>query len=142
MATVEFKKLHPDAKLPIKGSAGASCYDIHSIENLSIIPGNVWEVKTGLALSVPRGYILEIRPRSGLAIDGLRIANSPGTVDSDYRGEIIVLMEYVGSRDYCIKKGDRIAQICLKKVEEIDFHEVKELDETPRGARGFGSTGK
>jgi len=95
-----------------------------------------------LAFDVPTGYEMEIRPRSGLSLHKILIANSPGTLDSDYRGELKILLLNLGNKSYLIRKGDRIAQIGVRTVPEIDFLEVDKLSKTSRGTKGFGSTGR
>lgn len=106
-------------------------------------PGKRLLIPTGLAIQIPPGYEGQIRPRSGLALEhGVTVLNAPGTLDSDYRGEVGVLLINHGQDDFWIKHGDRIAQLVIAKVERIDVLEVTELDETERGAGGFGSTGK
>lgn len=106
-------------------------------------PGKRLLIPTGLAIQIPSGYEGQIRPRSGLALEhGVAVLNAPGTLDSDYRGEVGVLLINHGQDDFWIKNGDRIAQLVIAKVERTDVLEVTELDETERGAGGFGSTGK
>lgn len=100
------------------------------------------EIPTGLAFEIPWGYGLDIRPRSGLASSGLIIPNAPGTLDSDYRGELMILCRNLLASPFLIPKGDRVAQIRLFRTTELDFEEVEELSETERGTGGFGSTGR
>ena len=100
-------------------------------------------IPTGLKVAIPEGYEIQVRPRSGLAIKhGITMLNSPGTVDSDYRGELKVIAVNLSNESYTIEPNERIAQLVLNKVEQIDFIEVAELDETERGEGGFGHTGK
>lgn len=143
---LKVKRLHPDAKIPTKATEGSACYDIYALDNITVWNKKVTRIHCGLAFEIPEGYFLEIRPRSGLAGKGLVIVNSPGTLDSDYRGELMILMFNAApisrTMGYGIKKGDRIAQIRLVPVLSINFEDVDELDETERGARGFGSTGR
>ena len=142
---VKVKRLHPEAKLPTKATTGSVCHDVYASESRMVGSGAVVPVPTGLAFEVPDGCMLEIRPRSGLSSEGLAIANSPGTLDSDYRGELMILMlRAVSPSDsmWLIDVGDRIAQIKLVRVPEIEFLEVDELSETVRGEGGFGSTGR
>ena len=143
---LKVKRLHPDAKLPTQATPGSACYDVYTLGKVTVWNGKVTRISCGLAFEVPEGYFIEIRPRSGLASKGLTIVNSPGTLDSDYRGELMILMFNVSpdphSLGYGIKKGDRIAQIRLVPVLDIEFEAVCELDITERGAGGFGSTGK
>ena len=101
------------------------------------------DVPTGLKIAIPEGYEVQVRPRSGLAIKhGITMLNSPGTIDSDYRGEIKVIAVNLSNETYTIEPNERIAQLVLNKVEQIEFVEVDELDETNRGEGGFGHTGK
>ena len=137
---VKVKKLHKDAKLPTKGSEESACWDLYaySIEK----DGWILKVHTGLAVEIPEGFFLDIRPRSGLSLTGLKILNSPGTIDSDYRGEVIALISVPDPNlRLPFKEGDRIAQVRLEKVWPTQFKEVEDLSSTKRGAGGFGSTG-
>ena len=143
MTTVKYTKMHPDAVLPTKGTPSAAAYDLVAIEDAYIPLGETVMVGTGLAMQIPEGWKGEIYSRSGLASQGIVGANSPGKIDSDYRGEIKVLIRnervtaLVG-----IKKGDRIAQFEINPVHSIYFEESQDLDFTSRGVGGFGSTGK
>lgn len=147
---IKVKRLHPDAVMPTKATKGSGCYDVYSVGEYRVGTLGVTNVRTGLSFEVPRGYMLEIRPRSGLSLRDLVIVNSPGTLDSDYRGELIILMKYrlqPGEPDnrsdfYTIQKGDRVAQIRVIEETPVTFVESKELSETARGAGGFGSTGR
>lgn len=122
------------------GSAGA---DIASNEDYVLKPERRTLISTGLFLEIPQGYEIQIRPRSGLAFKyGITVLNSPGTIDSDYRGEIGVILYNSGQSSYHIKKGERIAQMVLSKVEQAEFEVVNETTETERGEGGFGHTGK
>lgn len=143
---IRIKKLHPDAATPKYATNGSSGFDLVAVEDVEISIGQTKLVKTGLAIDVGPGYELQVRPRSGLSLKtGLRITNSPGTVDSDYRGEVCVIMTLQPNGDgtitYRIKKGDRIAQGVVCPVVQADMEIVDYLDETDRGAGGFGSTG-
>lgn len=151
--TVKFKKLHPDAVIPRYATPGSSGFDLVAIEDVDLKPGETKLVKTGLAVAVPPGYELQVRPRSGISLKTpLMVANSPGTVDSDYRGEVCVIMKNVSgyktvgmTTEYTIhnvKKGDRIAQGVVQAVEQVNIEVVDSLDETERGSGGFGSTGR
>lgn len=121
------------------GSAG---FDISAKEDELILPGMVRKISTGLYMAVPEGYELQIRPRSGLAFKyGITVLNAPGTIDSDYRGEIGVLLINHGTETFKVCAGDRIAQGVLKKVEQAEFVFVDNLSETERGSGGFGHTG-
>lgn len=100
-------------------------------------------ISTGLKVAIPEGYEIQVRPRSGLAIKhGITMLNSPGTIDSDYRGELKVIVVNLSNEDYTIKPNERIGQLVLNKIEQIEFIEVQELDDTERGEGGFGHTGK
>lgn len=143
---IRIKKLHEDAIIPKYAHNGDSGFDLHALEDIYL---NLWETKlipTGLAVSVGDGYELQIRPRSGLSLKtGLRIPNSPGTVDASYTGQVCVIMQLVpdgkGTIGYQIKKGDRIAQGVVCSVMQADIEESDYLSETDRGSGGFGSSG-
>jgi dUTP pyrophosphatase len=137
-----FKKLHPDAILPTYGSAGAAGMDVHTQVDFVMHSKEIGVVSTGLAVAIPEGFELQCRPRSGLATRGIGIVNAPGTIDSDYRGEIKVILINHSSRTAEFVAGDRIAQLVLAPVTRAEVVEVDELDDTERGAGGFGSTGK
>lgn len=146
---IRIKKLHPDAVTPKYATNGSSGFDLVALEDVTLELGQTKLVKTGLAVDVGPGYELQVRPRSGLSLKTpLRVANSPGTVDSDYRGEVCVIMtnsagyQPAGYGSVTIKKGDRIAQGVVCPVMQADIEVVDYLDETDRGAGGFGSTGK
>lgn len=143
MATIQIKRLTENAKIPTRATYGSAGYDIYSSEDVHVSKNAVTKVHTGISVSFPQGYKLEIVPRSGLAFKrGVNIVNTPATIDSDYRGEIIVgLIGHTENQVY-IEKGERIAQCILVPIEPIDFQLVTELDDTERGAGGFGSTGK
>jgi dUTP pyrophosphatase len=140
---VKIKKLHEDAVIPQYQTTGAAGFDFHAIEDMEIPTRKIVLVKTGLSMEIPEGYELQVRPRSGMSLKTkMRIANSPGTIDSDYRGEICIIMEnmgMLGALPYDIKKGDRIAQGVVCPVYQAVFVE-DELSETERGEKGFGST--
>ena len=140
---IAIKKLDPNAHIPAYQTAEAAGFDLHAIEDHEISPGQRTLVKTGLAMALEPGYELQIRPRSGLAFKhGITVLNTPGTVDSDYRGEIMVLLINHGEESFMIKKGERIAQGVVQAVIQASFETVEELPDTERGAGGFGSTGK
>jgi len=139
---VRILRMHPDATLPLYAHEGDAGMDLCSVKDYIIHPGKREMIQTGLAMAIPLGYEGQVRPRSGLAKKyGIMVVNSPGTVDSHYRGEVCVLLINHGEDPFVIKKGDRIAQLLIKKVERATFEEVLVLDETVRGADGFGSTG-
>ena len=133
-----------DLDLPRYASAGAAGMDVGAAvhNELVILPGEMALVPTGFGVALPAGYELQVRPRSGLAVKfGLTIINSPGTIDSDYRGEIKIALINLGSNPYTIRRGDRIAQLVLAPVTRASFTLVKTLDPTSRAAGGFGHTG-
>ena len=129
-------------ELPRYATEGAAGMDVVSAETVSIAPGARHPVATGLALAIPQGYEIQVRPRSGLALKhGVTVPNTPGTIDSDYRGELKVIMINHGTEPFAIARGDRVAQLVLAPVTQAAWVEVDELDETDRGEGGFGSTG-
>ena len=129
-------------KLPQYGSAHAAGCDVRSDHDATINPGHKLLIKTGLFVEIPWGYEIQVRPRSGLAYKkGLTVLNSPGTIDADYRGEIGVILINHGDKQVFLEKGERIGQLVLNKVEQIEWKESLELQETERGVGGFGSTG-
>lgn len=128
--------------LPRYATAGAAGMDVLSAEDVTLEPGARHAVATGLALAIPHGYEIQVRPRSGLALKhGISVPNTPGTIDSDYRGELKVILINHGGAPFEIRRGDRVAQIVLAPVTLAAWDEVAQLDETERGAGGFGSTG-
>lgn len=140
---VKVKILNTDAVIPKYQTEEAAGFDLHSVDEKTIKSGERDVVKTGLAVALPKGYELQVRPRSGLALkNGITVLNTPGTVDSDYRGELMVILLNTSKEDFVIKKGDRIAQAVIKEILQADFAIVDELDSTERGTGGFGSTGK
>ncbi len=133
-----------DVPLPAYASEGAAGLDLRAVveKELLLPPGDRALVPTGLAIAVPPGYEAQVRPRSGLALrHGIVLPNSPGTIDSDYRGELHVIMANAGTEPFAIQRGDRIAQLVLAPVARLEWDEVDELPESERGAGGFGSTG-
>lgn len=131
------------AKEPFYATTGSAGFDISSTEELTLLPGEKAIVGTGLFFEIPEGYELQIRPRSGNAAKhSVTVLNSPGTIDSDYRGEVKVILFNAGKKPFPIKAGDRIAQGVVSRVFQLKFEFVKELSETERGEGGFGSTGK
>ena len=128
--------------LPAYATAGAAGMDVVSAEALILRPGARLAVATGFAMAIPPGYEIQVRPRSGLALKhGIAVANTPGTVDSDYRGEVKVILVNQSDDNFPIDRGDRIAQLVLAPVTLAAWQEVETLDETARGDGGFGSTG-
>ena len=142
---VQIKKLRPDAVLPRYMTEQAAGLDVcAAIDSPITIPqGARAAVGTGLALALPNGFEAQVRPRSGLAREhGVTVANAPGTIDADYRGEVVVLLVNHGQAPVTIERGMRIAQIVIAPVAQAQLVEVDELDTTARGAGGFGSTGR
>tara|TARA_B100001057_G_C22833781_1_gene944465 strand:+ start:1925 stop:2362 length:438 start_codon:yes stop_codon:yes gene_type:complete len=145
MVKVLIKKLDPSVKLPIYKTSGSSGMDLMAflkdpvnvkVNTSSIIP-------TGLSIACSENYEIQIRPRSGLAAkNNIGVLNSPGTIDSDYRGEIKVIIFNHGNKDFIVNNGDRIAQMVIAPIEKMELEETKSLPETIRGEGGFGSTGK
>ena len=139
---LKVRRLHPDAKLPIRATAGASGLDLHAClpDGDLALGQDPARVSTGIALEIPPGYDVQVRPRSGLSLKGVGIAF--GTIDSDYRGEVLVTMWVFGSRgEHRVRHGDRIAQLVLSRLAELSIVEVDELAPSARGAGGHGSTG-
>lgn len=144
--SVKIKRLDPckDIPVPSYASEGASGMDIRACVQTPVIlqPGGIRLIPTGLAVAVPRGYEVQIRPRSGLALKhGIGMVNAPGTIDSDYRGEVRIILVNWGNNPFEVKKGDRIAQMVLSKVYQAQWMQVEALDDTSRGAGGFGHSG-
>jgi dUTP pyrophosphatase len=128
--------------LPAYATAGAAGMDVVSAEDVTLAPGARHAVATGLALAIPPGYEIQVRPRSGLALKhGISVPNTPGTIDSDYRGELKVILINLGSEPFAITRGDRVAQLVLAPVVQAAWDVVAELNATIRGEGGFGSTG-
>ena len=128
--------------LPHYATSGAAGMDVVSAEDVTLAPGARHAVATGLALAIPPGYEIQVRPRSGLALKhGITVPNTPGTIDSDYRGELKVILINHGAEPFVIARGDRVAQLVLAPVTQARWIEVAELDATARGTGGFGSTG-
>lgn len=131
-----------DLPLPVYATAGAAGMDVVAAEDVDLVPGARHAVATGLAMAIPAGFEIQVRPRSGLALKhGVTVPNTPGTIDSDYRGELKVIMINLGAETFSIRRGDRVAQLVLAPVTQASWLEVDELDDTARGAGGFGSTG-
>ena len=128
--------------LPAYATAGAAGMDVVSAEDVVIAPGERHAVATGLAMAIPTGFEIQVRPRSGLALrHGITVPNTPGTIDSDYRGELKVILINHGTSPFTIARGDRIAQLVLAPVTQANWLESDSLDHTDRGEGGFGSTG-
>ncbi len=145
MVKVLIKKLDPSIKLPEYKTDGASGMDLKAFlkKPINIKPKNSSLVPTGLSVAFPVNYEIQIRPRSGLAAkNNISVLNTPGTIDSDYRGEIKIILYNHGNVDFLVNNGDRIAQMVLTPVIKMELEEVNDLPETIRGEGGFGSTGK
>mgnify|MGYP002777080288 CR=1 FL=1 len=128
--------------LPAYASDGAAGMDVVAAETITLRPGSRHAIATGFAMAIPLGYEVQVRPRSGLALNhGITCLNSPGTIDSDYRGEVKIILANLGEDHFEVKRGDRIAQLVPAAVQRATFAEVSALPETERGAGGFGSTG-
>lgn len=146
MARVKIARLPGNAELPLPSRATphAAGYDLHAAVTapVRLEPGERVAIPTGFAIALPEGFEAQIRPRSGLALRyGIVLPNAPGTIDSDYRGEIQVILGNIGSETFTVVRGDRIAQLVVARVEPAEWIEVEELDATERGSGGFGSTG-
>ena len=128
--------------LPAYATEGAAGMDVLAAEDATLEPGARHAIATGLALAIPAGFEIQVRPRSGLALKhGISVPNTPGTIDSDYRGELMVILINLGASAFEVRRGDRIAQLVLSPVVRASWLKVDELDETARGDGGFGSTG-
>jgi dUTP pyrophosphatase len=142
---VQIRKLRPDAIVPRYQTPDAAGMDLHAAldETMHVAPGGVVAVPTGCAFELPRGFEGQVRPRSGLARKhAVTIVNAPGTLDSDFRGELMVLLINHGREPFSISAGDRIAQLVIAPVSRAELVEVEELSQTERGSGGFGSTGR
>ncbi|MEO1942129.1 MAG: dUTP diphosphatase [Campylobacterales bacterium] len=142
---IKFRKVHPDAQIPQYQTEGASGFDFHSVEDVHLEPGEWKAIRTGIKVELPPYTEIQIRPRSGLAFKkGVTVLNAPGTIDSDFRGEIMILLINLSKESVDLKKGARIAQGVLAPVIRARFREAANWEFTPttRGKRGFGSTGE
>ncbi|MDD5530264.1 MAG: dUTP diphosphatase [bacterium] len=140
--TLKVKKLTNRAKFPQYQTEGAAGLDLYSIEDKILKAGKFSTISTGIVIEIPKGYEGQIRPRSGLAFNyGIGILNSPGTIDSDYRGEIKIILFNLSSEDFKVKKGMRIAQLIISKIYHCKVVTENKLSKTKRGIDGFGSTG-
>ncbi|MFC3714221.1 dUTP diphosphatase [Sphingoaurantiacus capsulatus] len=142
---IQLKRLPHGEGLPLPAYAtpGAAGMDVVAAEELTLAPGARHAVATGLSVAIPEGFEIQVRPRSGLALKhGITCLNTPGTIDSDYRGEVKVILANLGSEPFEIKRGERIAQLVPAAVQPAAFVEIDSLDDTARGAGGFGSTGR
>ena len=145
MVKVLLKKLDPEVLLPSYKTKGSSGMDLMAFlkEPIKILPSTSCLIPTGISLAIPEDVEIQIRPRSGLAAkSNISVLNTPGTIDSDYRGELKIILFNHGKKDFIVNNNDRVAQMVLMPVLKIDFEEVNELPDTIRGSGGFGSTGK
>jgi dUTP pyrophosphatase len=141
--TVKIKVLDDSIKVPKFAYPGDVAVDLQSRIETIIMPLQIIGVPTGISMELPPGYEGQVRPRSGLAIKhGISIVNTPGTIDTEYRGEIVCILINLGKESFSISKGDRIAQLAIREVPIVELLAVDELSETTRGASGFGSSGK
>jgi dUTP pyrophosphatase len=145
MIDIELQRLPHGEGLPLPTYAtdGAAGMDVVAAEDLTLAPGQRHAVATGFAIAIPHGYEVQVRPRSGLALKhGITCLNTPGTIDSDYRGEVKVILANLASEPFEVRRGERIAQLVPAPVLGANLREVESLSETGRGAGGFGSTGR
>ncbi|MFL6765038.1 MAG: dUTP diphosphatase [Sphingomicrobium sp.] len=145
MIEIELQRLpHGEGlPVPVRATEHAAGLDVVAAEDITLAPGQRHAVATGFAVAIPHGYEVQVRPRSGLALNyGITCLNTPGTIDSDYRGEVRVILANLGAESFEIRRGERIAQLVPAPVLSADFREVETLSETSRGAGGFGSTGR
>jgi dUTP pyrophosphatase len=145
MPEIVLEKLHPDARTPARGTPGAAGYDVCAFihDPFTLMPGERALIPTGLRMRIPPDWEVQVRPRSGLALKhGITVLNTPGTIDSDYRGEICVILLNTSGQPFEIRRGDRIAQLIALSTYAIQFEEGPVDDETSRGSGGFGSTGQ
>ena len=143
MQTIEikFQKLHPDAQVPSYAHVGDAGADVYTVAEITLEPCDRAAIPTGLAVDIPIGYEIQVRPKSGLALKhGVTVLNTPGTIDAGYRGEIQILMINLGKEAYTFEKGQKVAQLVLKPVVQASYVEG-ELGNSDRGIGGFGSTG-
>ncbi len=141
---VQFQRLpsNPDLPLPARATPQAAGYDIRSAIEVVLNPGEIRLISTGLIMELPEGMECQVRPRSGLALKyGITLPNSPGTIDPDYRGEVKIIIQNLGSEQVTLIRGERVAQLVFSLFESPEVSEVKELSSTDRGEDGFGSTG-
>ena len=140
--TLRFKNVHPDAVLPSYAHPSDAGMDLRSVDDLTLAPGQRALVHTGLVMLLPPLYEAQVRPRSGLALkNGVTVLNTPGTIDSGYRGEVGVILINLGQAAFDVRKGDKIAQMVIAPVTQPNIEETDVVDETDRGSGGFGSTG-
>ena len=142
--SVQFQRLpsNPDLPLPARATPQAAGYDIRSAIEVVLNPGEIRLISTGLIMELPEGMECQVRPRSGLALKyGITLPNSPGTIDPDYRGEVKIIIQNLGSEQVTLIRGERVAQLVFSLFQSPEVLEVKELSNTDRGEDGFGSTG-
>lgn len=145
MIDIRLKRLPHGEGLPLPAYATehAAGLDVVAAQDLTLAPGGRAAIATGFAIAIPHGFEVQVRPRSGLAFKhGITVLNSPGTIDSDYRGEVKVMLANLGTEPFAVVRGERIAQLVPAAVQAARFAEVEQLDDTERGAGGFGSTGR
>ena len=142
--SVQFQRLpsNPDLPLPARATPQAAGYDIRSAIEVVLNPGEIRLISTGLIMELPEGMECQVRPRAGLALKyGITLPNSPGTIDPDYRGEVKIIIQNLGSEQVTLIRGERVAQLVFSLFQSPEVSEVKELSSTDRGEDGFGSTG-
>lgn len=140
---IDVKRLHPDARAPVRAHPGDAGADLYSVERVIIPAGERRDVGTGIAIVLPAGFGGFVQPRSGLAFKhGIMLVNSPGLIDSGYRGEVRVCLYNAGAEAFTVDVGERIAQLVVQRVEDCYFAEVTDLSDTARGGAGFGSSGR
>lgn len=143
MHKIKVKKLHDDAEMPAYATDGSACFDLAAISFATVKVFESAVFKTGLAFEIPKDHVMLIFSRSGHGFNhGIRLANSVGIIDSDYRGEVAIKLQNDGEKDFQVKKGDRIAQAMVLPVCQVSFELAGDLSETKRGDAGFGSTGR
>lgn len=140
---VRIEKVHKDAIIPTYAHDDDACCDLYTVEDYMLRRGERKLLRTGIAIEIPTDYEVQVRPRSGLALNsGLTVLNAPGTIDPQYRNEVMVLIVNLSFGKVSIRKGDRVAQMCIKPVYKMVFEEVDKLSDSDRGLGGWGSTGK
>jgi dUTP pyrophosphatase len=141
--TIRFRMQPGDEELaPARAHHNDAAYDLRARGESAIAPGQVQLVPTGLFLELPDGFEAQVRPRSGLALKhGITVLNSPGTIDAGYRGEVCVILFNAGSETFAVHRGDRVAQMVIHRLPEVELVRVEEINQTRRGTGGFGSTG-
>jgi dUTP pyrophosphatase len=141
--TIKIQKLDPRAKMPEQAHDTDAGWDVFALEVVSVPPGRIVRVETGIAMALPPGWECQVRPRSGMAMRGITVVNSPGTIDAGYRGQVCVLLQNLTNMPWSSRvRGAKIAQLVFKRVPRVVLVEAEDLDETDRGDGGFGSTGR